>query len=235
MAGFEDKYREWLRTQIDSTTNPRRREKLESGLRHGTVEFLRTIWYPTVKNFDYLYPELEIRDFHGGYRYIDLAYTPGSSRGAIEIHGFGSHARDLDVRRFCDLCWRHSLMGIDSWTILHVAYPSITEEPQRCKQLVLSFIGRYMSIDVATELDCFEAEAVRHANRLMRPFTAIELAGHLRVSDRHARRILHRLVELEHLVVVSGDKRYRTYGLRTVQSLFGGEEGFGISNGQRRR
>lgn len=83
---------------IMQEANPRRRGLLEKGLGHGTVEFLRTIWYPTVRNFDHLYPEWEVRDFNGGYRYVDLAYRPGGMNGAIEIQGYGSHARDLDVK-----------------------------------------------------------------------------------------------------------------------------------------
>ena len=34
-------------------------------------------------------------------------------KGGIEIQGYGPHARDLDVRRFKDLCWRHCLLALD--------------------------------------------------------------------------------------------------------------------------
>lgn len=63
MSSFEQKYEEWMQTNIP-TANFRRRELLEKGLGHGSVELLRTIWFPTVKNFDNLYPEWEVRTSH---------------------------------------------------------------------------------------------------------------------------------------------------------------------------
>lgn len=221
LSTFEQKYGEWLESNIVQEKNLRRRELLEKGLGHGTMEFLRTVWFPTVQHFDHLYPEREVRDFHGGYRYVDLAYMPGGMKGGIEIQGYGPHARDLDVKRFKDLCWRHCLLALDNWTFLPIAYLSIKEEPHRCQQLVLAFIGKFMATDVPSELACLEAETVRFARRQLRPFTPMELGAHLRVSDQYARRILHKLVELGHLDVTSGNKRYRKYCLRNLQSLFG--------------
>lgn len=74
MLTFEQALRDWLQKNIQEEKNQRRREILEKGLGHGTVEFLRLVWYPTVGNFEHLYPEWEVRDFNNGYRYLDLAY-----------------------------------------------------------------------------------------------------------------------------------------------------------------
>lgn len=214
MSRFEDMYEEWLQANITAEKNHRRRELLEKGLGYGTVEFLRLIWFPAVGNFDNLYPEWEVRDFNNGYRYLDLAYMPGGSKGGIEIQGFGPHARDLDVRRFKDLCRRHCLLALDGWTFLPIAYPSLVEEPEQCKQLVLSFIGRFISTQVPSHLHWMEAETMRFARRLLRPFTPLELSDHLRISDRHARRMLHKMIEMQILSVASGDKRRRTYKIK---------------------
>lgn len=46
---FEEMYEIWLSNQIEEEKNSRRRELLREGLGHGTVEFLRRIWYPAVK------------------------------------------------------------------------------------------------------------------------------------------------------------------------------------------
>jgi hypothetical protein len=89
MSQFDQKYSLWLNHNIDSEKNHRRRELLNKGLGHGTVEFLRRIWFPVVGNFDNLYPEWEVRDFNNGYRYLDLAYMPGGAKGGIEIQGYG--------------------------------------------------------------------------------------------------------------------------------------------------
>lgn len=75
MTDFEQKLDEWLQGQL-AQANARRRELLEKGLGHGTMVFLRTIWCPAVRNFDHLHAEWEVRDFHNGYRYVDLAYRP---------------------------------------------------------------------------------------------------------------------------------------------------------------
>ncbi|AIQ57593.1 hypothetical protein [Paenibacillus borealis] len=213
MSRFEQYYDEWLQEQITMETSPIRLALLQKGLGHGTREFLRAVWFPAIGNFNHLFPEWEVRDFNNGYRYLDLAYMPGGAKGGIEIQGFGPHARDLDVRRFKDLCRRHCLLALDGWTFLPIAYPSITEEPQLCQQLVLAFIGRFIATDVSASLSWLEAETVRLARRMLRPLTPLELARHLRVCDRQARRILHDLVELQILDVASGSHRVRTFQL----------------------
>ncbi|CAM4446920.1 transcriptional regulator [Paenibacillus typhae] len=215
MPRFNQLYEEWLQISINNESNQRRRELLEKGLGHGTVEFLRAVWFPAVGNMDHLMPEWEVRDFNNGYRYLDLAYMPGGVKGGIEIQGYGPHARDLDVRRFKDLCRRHCLLALDGWTFLPVAYPSIVEEPKQCQQLVLSFIGKFVATDVSSTLTWLEAETMRFARRLLRSFTPQELASHLHVTDRHARRILHQLTEQKLLDISGGGpQRYRTYSLK---------------------
>lgn len=215
-VGFEQAYEEWMHSILEKETNVRVRSRIENGLEHGTLEFLRSVWFPVVRNFNYLQPEWEVRDFHNGYRYLDLAYLPGNGvKGGIEIQGYGPHARDLDVRRFKDLCWRHCLLTLDDWTFLPIAYLSIKEEPKRCQQLVLSFMGKFVATDTPSSFNWLEAECIRYARRVMRPFTPSELATHLRITDQHARRILHSLADQQVLYISSGIQRYRTYALRT--------------------
>ena len=216
---FNQAFEEWMQKQINEETNHRRRELLEKGLSHGTMELLRKIWYPTVGNFDHLYPEWEVRDLQLGVRYLDLALLLADVKVDIEIQDYRSHARDLDTRRFKDLCRRQSLLTLDDWIYLPIAYLSIQEEPEFCKQLILSILGKFISTDVDAGLDWLEAETVRFARRLLQPFTPAELAKHLRVSDRYARQILHRLVDKQHLVVVGGNIRFRTYQLNVGNAL----------------
>ncbi|QOR65879.1 transcriptional regulator [Cytobacillus suaedae] len=213
MSQFQQEFDIWLNDNIEHEKNHRRREILENGLGHGTVEFLRSIWYPTVGNFDHLFPEWEVRDFNNGFRYLDLAYMPGGAKGGIEIQGYGPHARDLNVRRFKDLCWRHSLLALDGWTSLSIAYLSIKEEPRQCQQLILAFIGKFLSTDVSSQLTWLESEVVRFARRKLRPITPLELRDHLGICDRQVRRILHKLVDMNILTVASGNVRARSYKL----------------------
>lgn len=214
MSLFKKTYEDWLHRSITDEKNQRRRELLEKGLTHGTVEFLRACWYPAAGNFDHLYPEWEVRDMSNAIRYLDLAYRPGGAKGCIEIQDYRSHARDIGVSRFKDLCKKHSMLALDDWITLSVAYLSIVDEPEYCKQLVLAFIGKFISTNVSSGLDWAEAETLRFALRVMHSFSVAELAGHLRLSERHTRRILHGLVEQNLLIVASGNQRYRTYQLR---------------------
>lgn len=213
---FNQKFEEWVHENIAKEKNHRRRDLLEKGIGHGTIEFLRRVWFPTVGNFDHLYPEWEVRDFNNRYRYLDLAYMPGNAKGCIEIQGYGPHARDIEVSRFKDLCWRHSLLALEGWTILPIAFLSIKEEPKQVQKLILAFIGKFISTNTPPELTYLEAEVVRFTRRNLRPITPQEVANHLKISNRHARRILHQLVELEILYIASGNQRARAYMLKIV-------------------
>lgn len=211
---FEHAFEQFMQSQIAGETNGGRRERLEKGLGHGEMEFLRTIWYPVVGHFEYLYPEWEVGDFANGYRYLDLAYMPGDAKGVIEVQGYSSHARDIEAWRFKDLCLRHCHLALDGWVVMPVAYLSITDTPKLCQQLILSFIGKFISLSVPEELTWLESEALRFARRLLRPFAPSELAAHLKVSARYARILLHTLVEKKLLVAMSGQERVRTYMLQ---------------------
>lgn len=210
---FNNVYEIWLQKHISDEKNPRTRELLQKGLGHGTVEFLRSIWFPAVGNLNHLYPEHEVRDFSNGCRYLDLAYRPGGAKGCIEIHGYRSHARDIEVSRFKDLCMKQALLVLDDWIFLPIAYLSIKDDPGVCKQLVLSFVGKFISTAVPSDLNWAEAETLRYARKLIRPFAPRELSAHLRHSDRHARNVLQELVNKKMLVVASGNQRYRTFRL----------------------
>jgi hypothetical protein len=211
---FEHAFEQFMQSQIAAETNGRRRERLEKGLGHGETEFLRSIWYPVVGHFEHLYPEWEVRDFANGYRYLDLAYMPGDAKGVIEIQGYGSHARDIEAWRFKDLCLRHCHLALDGWVIMPIAYLSMTETPKHCQQLILSFIGKFISINVQEELTWLENETLRFARRLLRPFPPSELSVHLKVSTRHVRTLLHNLVDKKLLLAVGGKERIRTYMLQ---------------------
>lgn len=204
---------EWLKEQISAESNPRRRERLKSGLGHATIEFLRSIWYPTIGNLDHLYPEWELRDLNNKYRYLDLAYMPLGAKGCIEIHGYRSHARDIEAWRFKDLCMKQALLGLDDWLFLPIAYLSIKEEPELCRQLALSFVGKFVAMPVTAGLCWDEAETLRFARRLLRPFTSGELAVHLQRSDRQARRTLQELMDKNLLLNIGDKQRYRVYKL----------------------
>ncbi|MNC41556.1 hypothetical protein D3C75_903270 [compost metagenome] len=176
---------------------------------------MRLIWFPAIGNLDHLYPEYEVRDMNNGCRYLDLAYLPGNgAKGCIEIQDYRTHARDIDTGRFKDLCLKQALLALDNWIFLPVAYLSIRDDPEVCKQLTMAFAGKFLSAAVPPGLGWSEAETLRFARRLARPFMPKELAQHLQMSERQTRHLLHALVEHGLLVVSSGNQRYRSYKLR---------------------
>lgn len=214
---FDEIYEKWLANQIQEEMSPRRKELLQKGLGHGTVEFLRSIWFPAVGNLEHLYPEYEIRDFSNGYRYLDLAYMPGGAKGCIEIHGYRSHARDVEVSRFKDLCMKQALLALDDWLFFPIAYLSIKDDPGVCKQLILSFVGKFLTSPVTSSLTWSEAESLRFARRRMSPFVPRELSAHLQLSEHQTRAVLRSLVHKNLLIVASGKQRYRTFQLATLR------------------
>lgn len=211
---FNEAYSVWLQKQIEEEHSSRRREILSRGLSYSTVDFLRKIWFPAVGHFDHLFAEYEVRDLNNKIRYIVLAFMPNEEKGCNEIHDFRSHARDVDTERFKDLCMKQAILVLDGWDFLPIAYLSIRDNPEVCKQLVLALVGKYLSTAAPVELNWLEAEIVRFARRLVRPFNAPEVAKHLHISERHSRRLLKDLVEKKLLVVASGNQRFRTFQIR---------------------
>ncbi len=100
------------------------------------------------------------------------------------------------------------------WMFLPIAYLSIKDEPRKCQQLILSFIGKFISIETPSSLTWVESEIIRYAQRVLRPITPQDIAQHLHISDRHARRLLHKMVDSQIQKVVSGKERKRTYQLK---------------------
>ena len=114
---------------------------------------------------------------------------------------------------------KQALLTLDDWFFLPIAYLSIRDDPGICKQLTLAFVGKFLSAGEPPELNWAEAETLRFARRLARPFTARELSLHLRLSERHTREHLRHMAEKKWLVVASGNQRYRTYKLGQQSDL----------------
>ena len=93
MNGFEVKLNQWLSDQIASENNARRRELLQKEIGHGTMEFLRMIWYPAVGNFNHLQASL--------YPYQTIVCLVGLRRKPCGMHAVPS-------ARFVLMSWRHT-------------------------------------------------------------------------------------------------------------------------------
>ncbi|WP_342780012.1 hypothetical protein [Cohnella terricola] len=150
---------------------------------------------------------------NNGCRYLDLAYMPSGVMGCIEIQDYRTHARDIETARFKDLCLKQALLSLDGWLFLPIAFLSIRDDPSVCKQLTLAFVGKFLSAGMRSKLNWAEAETLRFARRLVRPFTPRELSSHLQLTERRTREHLRQLINKQLLVVASGNQRYRTFKL----------------------
>jgi hypothetical protein len=56
-----------------------------------------------------------VRDLNNRFRYLDLAYMPGGEKGCIEIQDYRSHAIDIEIGRFEDLCMKQAMLTLDDW------------------------------------------------------------------------------------------------------------------------
>jgi hypothetical protein len=82
---------------------------------------------------------------------------------------------------------RHCHLALDGWLVMPIAYLSIVEDPKLCQQLILSFIGKFVSLGAPVELSWLETETLRFAQRVLEPFPPLALSSHLRISTKYAR------------------------------------------------
>jgi hypothetical protein len=164
MSNFLLMHQCWIEEHIKLRKGENKR-RLIDGHYHAEKEMLRCIWWPSFGHFRHLHPEYEITDFMGGRRYIDLAYTRGPIKIAIEVDGYGAHVKDLSRRQFCDQWVRQMHLINSGWIVVRIGYDDIKERPQLWQQLFQQMIGRLFN-DVDTQLsevDCLEREVVRLA------------------------------------------------------------------------
>ncbi len=189
-----------------------RLKRIASGLGHGETAFLRNVWWPLFHHFDHLHPEYEVRDYRGGFRYIDFAYIEPSFRVAIEIDGITTHWREITQAQFSEHDQRQNMLVIDGWYVLRFTYDAISEQPRLCQQTIQQLLGRWQSASQEfNELSIYEREIVRFTSRALKPVTPNELCGEFKISGSYARLLLSELTGKRWLVPESGKIRHRSY------------------------
>lgn len=117
-------------------------DRLQEGLGHAEVAFLRQVWWPAFENFEGLYPEYPTIDYGDHDRYVDFAYIRGSHKIAIEIDGLGPHVKDITQERFAGHLQRQNQLLIDGWRMLRFSYAQVENAPRKCQQTLQQLIGR---------------------------------------------------------------------------------------------
>jgi len=153
--------------------------------------FALQIWRPVAGSFDGLHPEYEIRDHNDKQRFLDFAYFSGTVRLAIELDGFGPHARDATRWSFSDDRRRQNHLEIDDWYVLRFSTDDLKDYPNICRQTLLRFFGRQAVAGKNTAGDEAGLRPVhRELIRLARccdVLTATVAAEALGISERTAR------------------------------------------------
>lgn len=212
MKSFDEAHQAWF-AAIQRTREGKSKEMLEKGHAHGERLFLKHVWWPAFRSFDHLYPQYEVRDFADGIRYLDFAYLRPPFRICIEIDGFSYHVEKVSRTRFADNVIRQDHLVADFWLVLRFSYDDIKDNPRRCQQTLIGFIGRlFREPAMDLELTPIEKEVVRIAARSVKPITPADVHLSLQVCDKTARAALKALVEKRLLEPAGGGvQRVRSY------------------------
>ncbi|QJD84780.1 DNA-binding response regulator [Cohnella herbarum] len=209
---FEVQYEQWLANQRKSRKGEPLRKLTED---HGQSEklFAQELWWPLFGNFDFLHAEFEVPHSRNSSYYLDYAYIRTPHLINWEIDDFSSHAKNITRRGFDYEKDRQNQLMLDGWQIYRFSLDAIKERPLQCRQLILQVLGKlYGGVYTETpELSVKQREIMRLAVRSQQPLNPTEVSLRLRISDRHARDLLHELVRMELLEGVSGSQRIRAY------------------------
>jgi very-short-patch-repair endonuclease len=207
----ENQYQAWMTKQIRTSIGERRR-RLREGHGHAEKLFAQTVWLPAAGQYEHLNAEYEVSDFRDGVRFIDLAYLRPPHKIAIEIDGFGPHARNIDRRSFSDSLMRQNHLVLDGWMVLRFSYDDVKDHPRTCQQIILQMLGRmYGGQSTLMDLPLKLREILRHASYISDPITPADVCLLLGVANKHARDLLQQLVSLGYLAPNGGEHRTRSY------------------------
>jgi hypothetical protein len=214
---FDIQYDNFMKEHLQNRLGESLR-RLQEGHGHAEKLFLEQVWWPAIGHFKHLSPEYEVNDFKDGYRYLDFAYIRQPFQVCIEIDGYGPHSRDTSRWHFADNLIRQNHLTIDGWKVIRFAYDDIKEKPRRCQQLIQQLMGRWFGDEqVPVALGIKHKEIVRLIIHKQKPVSPLEVCAQLSISDRHARTLLHELVQADVLVAAAGGtQRVRSYQLNPL-------------------
>jgi hypothetical protein len=216
---FEGAFNDWL-DHHRSLRKGRRLEQIRKGLPYSEEMFARNVWWPAFHHFEYLHPQYEVRDFKDGVRYIDAAYIRPPLKLAIEVDDFTTHCREMDPNDFSDERRRQNHIIIDGWSILRFSYHDVRDRPRVCQQEIQQLLGRWIGEEHPIQTkDVIDKEAYRFCCRLGRAVRPRDLAEHMNIGPKYARRILHELVKQGRLVPASGSDRIRSFTLKSDRAF----------------
>lgn len=214
---FDKAYERFMEKHIEQSSGLRR-ERLIKGLGYGEMLFLEG-WWEVFGNFDDLYPEFMVKDFQDGYRFLDFAYLRPPYWVDFEIDGYGIHYAKLDRKGFSDDRERQNMLILDDWKVFRFSVDKLREQQRAFQGQLLQIIGRLYGDGAKQILTPKEQNLILQAGIFGSEFTPGQAAVWLGMTERQARKYLHRLVEKNQMVAVSGKKRIRTYKLAYEEKI----------------
>jgi very-short-patch-repair endonuclease len=212
MDRFELMHERWLEEQAAVRKGESLR-RLREGHAHAEKMFA-FLWWQAIGHFEFLSAEMEVYDFRDGVRYLDFAYLRPPYRINIEVDAYGTHCRNLSRRDFSDERARQNHLMMDDWKVFRFVYDDINEKPRQVQQCIQQMIGRWYGGDNSlSALPLKQREIMRLAMELGSPFSVAQVCCRLHVGNKHARSLLHELVDKQLLQPASGTQRIHSYTL----------------------
>lgn len=210
---FEKAYSVFIDRHIQARAGERQR-RLKSGNYQAEKLFLENVWWPLFRNFNYLHPEYEIRDYKDGHRYLDFAYLRPLIKLCFEIDGYGPHLKQVSRWQFSDGLERQNHLVLDGWTVIRFSYDQVRDQPRRCQQITEQIIAKLIGHGFGNgDLTSMEKEVVRFALSKGDRFSPRDVGQQLGISFKTVKKTLLNMVEKGVIQPESGKQRIHFYRL----------------------
>jgi hypothetical protein len=213
---FEEEYEKFINHHVSNRKGESLRRLLDG---HGYLEklLLEKVWWPTFKNFDYLYPEYAVTDMRYGTYYLDYAFIPDPPLLMLDLEadGFGPHVQQMDRRQFSDQLNRQNFLVAMDWKVLRFSRDEMIENPTRCIQYLQLLLGKYYGVNKPSNMITLqEREILLLCLKLGKPLTIKDVVTHLKIHRNTAHSLLSKLVEKQWILPIKKDAiRIRAYQL----------------------
>ncbi|MNC20027.1 hypothetical protein D3C75_679690 [compost metagenome] len=216
--GFQEAYEAFINKHRQGKAGEQLR-RLEEGHGHAEKLFLEQVWWSAIGNFDDLFPEYQVTDYKGGYRYLDFAWIRSPYRICLEIDGYGPHQRDVSRWQYADQLQRQNDLVLDDWIVIRFSYDDVKERPRLCERTLQQVQGKWFGgYNQKYSLADMERYIIQMAVALGELTPAL-VVNELEVSDRTARKWLKKLVLKGVLTPASGSARIRKYKVKTDDGI----------------
>lgn len=201
MMSFETEHEKWIKHHM-ALRQGERKDALKRGHGYGNQMFVKTVWWPLMRQFTHLHPEYEVKDARGRSYFVDFMWKLGGYRFVFEIMDYGSHGKDRTKYRM-DLNRALFLQALE-YQVLLISFDEMKENPRFIQNMLRSILAPYIGTvpdeynkDPHTHtLGKIERQLIRFAirnNRIVRPASAaIVLELHKQTVIKYCRQLVQK-------------------------------------------